>query len=168
MSESYFDKEKPWYVFEYIVDPVSGEPTEYAGEIKAFVKAVHQWEAIETAGFDDYNAYGANVMDETRDFDKFTKSIADERKLLKKISKELKGFIEERDAKTKEFLKDRPCPNGCGKLDEKFRCPNCRYGFEAEELIKELDKAIKDAKKNGEDTSDLEAVRDSLQTQLDE
>lgn len=159
MTESIFDAEKNYYIFKYIVDPVSGDPTEYEGEIQAFVKATDPWEAVTKAGFDDINAYGANRIDDPK---KYEKLIADERKHLTKISKQLKEMTEEADAEREKFIKERPCPNGCGKLDEKFRCPKCGYGHEAEELVKDIDKLIKDEKKKDNDVSELEAIRDSI------
>lgn len=159
MTESIFDAEKNYYVFKYIVDPVSGEPTEYEGEIQGFIKATNTWDALEKAGLDDTNAYGANRVD---NLDDFTKAIATERKLLKKISKQLKEMTDERDEEIKKFMEDRPCPNGCGKLDEHFACPVCGYGHEAEQAVEELDKLIEEEKKKGNDTTELERFRDSL------
>lgn len=78
-------------------------------------------------------------------------------------------MTDEAKADRDTFLKDRPCPNNCGKLDEKFSCPKCGFGHEAEELAKELDRLIKEEKKKGEDVSELEAIRDSInQTDMDD
>jgi len=163
-KESSFDAIKDYYVFKYVVDPVSAEPTEYEGEIQAFVKAADPWEAVSKAGFEDMNAYGANRID---DLKKFEEAIATERKHLTKISKQLKEMTDERDAAHKKFLEERECPNGCGKMDSKWRCDKCGFGREAEEIIKELDKAIKEAKKAGEDTSGMEEMKKQLQATLD-
>lgn len=165
MSESIFDAEKNYYVFKYIIDAVSGEPTEHEGEIQAFVKATDPWEAVTNAGFDDLNAYSANRMDE-ENLDKFTTAISDERKHLKKISKQLKTMTDERDEEVKKFMDERPCPNGCGQLDENFSCPNCGFGHEADDLIKNIDETIKAEKKKGNDTSELEAMRDSIKDSI--
>ena len=161
---SSFDEEKNYYVFRYVVDPVSGNPTEYEGEVQAFTKATDPWEAVTNAGFDDMNAYGANRVD---DMDTFEKAIVDERKLLKKISKQLKEMTDERDAELEKFLKERPCPNGCGQLDDNFNCPECGFGHEQEELLENLKKTIKDEKKKGNDVSELESIRDMIQSQVD-
>lgn len=163
-ATSYFDSEKNYYVFRYIVDPISGEPTEYEGEIQAFVKATDPWEACTKAGFDDPNAYGANLIDDPR---KFVKDIETERKHLSKISKQLQPMIDEIEAEREKFFKERPCPNGCGKLDEKFRCPVCGFGHEAEKLIEQLDAIIEEEKKKGNDVSELEAIRDSIKDSID-
>jgi hypothetical protein len=164
MSDSIFDAVKNYYVFKYVVDKVSGEPTEYEGEVQAFVQATDPWEAVEKAGFDDPNAYGANRIENLEEFEK---AIADERKHLSKISKQLKEMTAERDAEREKFLKERPCPNGCGQMDEKFRCSNCGYGFEGEQLVEDLEKTIKDEKKKGNDTSELEAIRDTIKASLE-
>ena len=162
---SSFDEPKNYYVFKYIVDSVTGEPTEHAGEIQAFVKATDPWDAVEKAGLDDMNKYGANRVDKLEDFEK---AIAEERKLLKKISKELKGMKDEEQAERDRILAERECPNGCGKMDEKFRCKNCGFGYEGEQLVKDLDELIKKAKKDGEDTTELESLRDSIKKGLEE
>ena len=72
-----FDDEKNYYVFKYVVDKVSGEPTEYEGEIMGFVKATDPWEACEKLGFTDPNEYGANYME---DVSQMEKAIKEERK----------------------------------------------------------------------------------------
>ena len=160
-----FDDVKNYYVFKYVVDSVSGDPTEHEGEVQAFVKADNPWEAVEKAGFSDLNAYGANMIDSLTNFGE---SIAAERKHLSKISKQLKTMTEEEDAERAKFLEERECPNGCGKMDEKFRCKGCGFGREGEEVIKELDETIKKEKKAGNDTTQLEAIRDLLQKELDD
>jgi len=165
MSESYFDSVKNYYVFKYITDKITDAPTEHEGDIEAFVKAKTPWEAMELAGVDDSNAYGAELVD---DLDGYANTIKAERKQLSKISKELKEMTDERDAERRKFMEERPCPNGCGKLDEKFRCDKCGYGHEQKQLVDDLDKMIKDLKKAGEDTKELEAIRDSIQSQLDD
>lgn len=156
---SSFDEPKNYYVFKYVVDPVSGEPTEYEGEIQAFVKATDPWDALEKADLDDANAYGANRIDKLEDYEK---AIKEERKHLTVISKQLKEMTDERDEERKKFMEERPCPNGCGKLDDKFRCDKCGFGNEAKEVIKELDAVIKEEKKKGSDVSELESLRDAL------
>jgi len=158
---SSFDEVKNYYVFKYVVDSVSGEPTEYEGEIQAFVKATDPWEAVENAGFDDANAYGANLMD-NENLGTFTDAIAKERKHLSKISKELKGMSDELESERAKYFEERPCPNGCGKLDEKFSCPNCGYGHEADDLIKDIEKTIEEEKKKGNDVLELEGIRDAI------
>jgi len=160
MSESMFDAVKMYYIFKYVVDS-SGNPTDHEGEIQAFVKATDMWEAMDNSGFTDSDLYGANLCSEEH-LDQFTKAIAKERKHLSKISKQLKVFTDERDAAQKAFEDERPCPNDCGQLDENFSCPTCGYGHEADDLKKEIDKAIKKAEKKGEDTSELEAMRNAL------
>jgi hypothetical protein len=119
------------------------------------------WEAMDTSGFTDHDLYGANLCSEQH-LEEFTKAIAAERKHLSKISKQLKVMTDERDAKQKAYMDERPCPNDCGQLDENFACPSCGYGHEGDELKKEIDKAIKRAKKRKEDTSELEAMRNAL------
>ena len=160
---SRFDEPKNYYVYKYIVDSVTGEPTEHAGEIQAFVVATHPWEAVETAGFDDFNLYGASEIEKLEGFEK---SIADERKHLTKISKQLKVMTDAWDEEHKKFLEDRPCPNNCGKMDSQNRCKICGFGYEGENMLKEVQKAIKDGKKAGEDTSELESIRDMLKESL--
>lgn len=164
MVESQFDAIKNYYVFKYIVDKVSGEPTEYEGEIQSFVKACDPWEAVTNAGYEDLNQYGANRVDDLADFEK---AISDERKHLTKITKQLKTMTDERDAERKKYMEERACPNGCGKMDEKFRCEKCGYGHEAKELVSDIDKMIKEEKKNGKDTTELEAIRDSIKSQIE-
>jgi hypothetical protein len=160
---SSFDEDKNYYVFKYVVDS-DGEPTEYAGEIQAFVVASDPWDAVSKAGYDDMNIYGANYVDNIEGFET---AIADERKILKKISKQLKDMREVEETARKKILEDRECPNGCGKMDENFSCDKCGFGHEREQLIKDIDKQIKDDKKAGTDTTRLEAIRDSLQASLD-
>ena len=165
MSESIFNAEKNYYVFKYVVDAVTGEPTEYESDIVAFVKATDPWEACEKAGFDDANAYGANRIE---DLGKIEKAISDERKHLTKISKQLKEMTDEQEAEKQKFIKERKCPNGCPEqMDSQFRCKNCGYGHECEDLIKDIDKMIKQEKKAGNDTSELESIRKSLQSEVD-
>lgn len=156
---SYFDAEKNYYIYRYVRD-VKGDFTEHEGEIQAFVKATNSIDACDKAGMSDPNEYGARQID---DLDKFVKAIEDERKHLTKISKQLKEMTDERDEKRKEFYRNPQCPNGCGKLDEALRCPNCGYGHEGEETIKKIDDLIKEQKKKGEDTSELESLRDAIQ-----
>ena len=48
-----FDDTKNYYVFKYVVDTVSGDPTDHEGEIQAVVKATDPWDAVEKAGFTD-------------------------------------------------------------------------------------------------------------------
>jgi hypothetical protein len=163
-DESIFDADKNYYIFKYVVDKVSGEPTEHEGEIQAFVKGSNSWDACERAGFDDMNVYGANQIDNLADYEK---AIADERKHLTKISKQLKEMTTERDEEMKKYMEERPCPNGCGQLDDKFKCGNCGYGHEEKELLKDLDKTIKEEKKKGNDTSQLEKIRDVIKSQQD-
>lgn len=160
-STSYFDSEKNYYIFKYVVDPVSGQPTQFEGEIQAFVKATDPWDACEKAGFTDSNTHGATLIDDPR---KFVKAIEDERNHLTKISGQLQPMLDEIKAEQKKYFEDRPCPNGCGKLDEKFRCPKCGYGHEVEQVIKDIDKMIDKAKKNGDDTSELETIKDYLKS----
>ena len=160
-----FDDVKNYYVFKYVVDSVSGDPTEHEGEVQAFVSADDPWDAIEKAGFTDTNVYGANMINSLADF---TESIATERKHLSKISKQLKVMADAEDIERTKFLEERACPNGCGKMDEKFRCKDCGFGREGEEVIKELDETIKKETKAGNDTTQLEAIRDVLQKDLDD
>tara|TARA_R110002110_G_scaffold44052_1_gene136145 strand:+ start:1916 stop:2416 length:501 start_codon:yes stop_codon:yes gene_type:complete len=160
-----FDDTKNYYVFKYVVDTVSGDPTDHEGEIQAVVKATDPWDAVEKAGFTDNNAYGAGMINSLTDI---VTSIAEERKTLSKISKQIKVMTDEEDAERTKFLEERACPNGCGKMDEKFRCKNCGFGCEGEEVIKELDETIKKEKKAGNDTTQLEAIRDLLQKELDD
>jgi hypothetical protein len=160
-----FDAIKNYYVFKYVVDSVSEQPTNHEGEIIDIIKGTDSITAMIEAGYDDFNVYGCNLMDESH-IDKLTNSIEEERKLLSKLSKKLKGLQDERDEAMKKFMEERPCPNGCGKLNEKFNCDVCGYGKEAEALIKELDKVIKDGKKLGEDMTNLEALRSELEKTL--
>jgi|TARA_R110002126_G_scaffold253231_3_gene396274 hypothetical protein len=163
-----FDDVKNYYVYKYVVDSVSGDPTEHEGEVQAFVKAANPWDAIEKAGFTDTNdtiVYGANMINSLADY---TESIVNERKHLSKISKQLKVMSDEEESEKAKFLADRECPNHCGKMDEKFRCKECGFGREAEEVINELDKTIKKEKKAGNDTTQLESLRDLLQKELDD
>ena len=153
-----------FYVFKYIVDKVSGEPTEHAGEIQAFVDAEDSFDAMDKAGFSDFNTHGANLVD---DAETFEKAIKEERKLLKKLSGQLKEWSDADKAEHDKFLEERFCPNKCGKMDEKFRCPVCGFGREGEEMVKELEELIKKEKKAGNDTSELEKVRDTIQKDLD-
>jgi len=159
-----FDELKNYYVFKYVVDSVTEEPTEHEGEIQAVVKASDPWDAVEKAGFTDNNAYGAGMINSLTDI---VDSIAEERKTLKRISKQLKTMTDEEDAERTKFLEERECPNGCGKMDEKFRCKECGFGREGEEVIKELEETIKKEKKAGNDVTQLEAIRDVLQKELD-
>jgi hypothetical protein len=163
-SMSSFDEKKRYYVFKYVVDSVSGEPTNHEGEVQAFVEATDPWDALEVAGFDDVNAYGANRVDDPKVFED---AITEERKLLKKLTSQLKDWKDSDEAAYKEIIEKRECPNGCGKMDEKFRCKECGYGYEAKSIVKELDKMIKDGKKNKLDTSELEKLRDELQKTLE-
>ena len=156
---SSFDEEKLYYVFKYVVDTISGEPTEYEGEIQAFIKATDPWSAVEKAGFNSMNDYGANRIE---DLSKFEKAIADERKHLKKISKQLKEFTDEEKKKRDKFYEERLCPNGCGKMDEQWKCDKCGFGKEKEQLIGDIEKTIADEKAKGNDTTELEAIWDAI------
>ncbi|MCP3685942.1 MAG: hypothetical protein GY861_25120 [bacterium] len=155
--------ERRFYIFKYMVDH-NGDPTEFQGDVVDFVDATDSFDAMDKAGFTDYNTHGANLVDKVEDFES---AIADERKLLKKLSKKLKDWSDADEAERQKFLKERPCPNNCGQLDEKFRCPKCGYGREGEEVVKELDKVIEQEKEAGNDTSELEKIRDSIQADLD-
>ena len=170
---SYFDSLKNYYVFRYIVSSVTGEPTEHEGEIQAFVKATDPWDACEKAGMSDPNLYGANLVDK---IDVMEKAISDERKLLTKISKQLKAMSDEEAAEVKKLKEERPCPNGCGKLDEKYSCDKCGFGHEGEfkytdeeqkqSIFDQVEERIKEAKADGEDTTDLEKLRDDMKAQM--
>jgi len=163
MSESEFDSQRNYYVFRYVVDSVTGESTDHEGEIVAFTKASNPWEAVENAGETDMNKFGANRIDKLEDFEK---AIQDERKLLSKISKQLKVMTDRRDAERKKIMDERECPNGCGKMDEKFRCKACGFGFEGQQLVDNIEQNIKDQKAKGEDTTELEAFRDQVKESL--
>ena len=160
---SSFDEARNYYVFKYVVDSVTGEPTEHEGEVQAFVKATDPWEAVTNAGFEDMNAYGANRIDDVMTFEK---AIAEERKHLTKISKQLKDMTDELEAERQKYFEERPCPNNCGKLDEKFSCPKCGYGHEVDDLLKDLEKTIKEEKNKGNDVSELEAIRDTIKASI--
>jgi len=161
---SRFDDPKQYAVFKYVVDKATGESTQHEGEIVAFVTSSDPWQAVEDAGLGgDMNKYGANEIDNLEEFEK---EISDERKLLTKISKQLKVMTDARDEERKKFLEEKPCPNGCGKMDDQYRCKACGFGYEGENMLKEVQKAIKEAKKAGEDTSQLEAIRDMLKESL--
>jgi len=160
---SRFDEPKQYYVFKYVIDKMTGDPTNHEGEVQAFIIADNPWEAVEKAGFTDCNTYGAS---EIENLDEFEKAISEERKHLSKISKQLKVMTDARDEERKKFLEEKPCPNGCGKMDDQYRCKECGFGYEGEQMLKEIEKAIKDGKKAGEDTSQLEAIRDMLKESL--
>ena len=159
-----FDDVKNYYVYKYVIDKVSGEATEFEGEIMGFVKATDPFEACEKLGCGDMNLYGANYID---NLDDFTKAIADERKHLTKISKQLKEMTDERDAERKKFLEERKCPNCDIKMDKAWRCDKCGYGHEASEAIEQLDKVIEEEKANGNDVGELEDIRKALQEEID-
>ena len=154
---SSFDEDKNFAVFKYVVDSVKGEATEHAGDIVAFVRANNTWDAVEKAGFKDLNAYGANRVDKLEDY---TKAITDERKLLKKISKQLKAMIDAENAENKSI--EGMCPNGCGKMDEHNRCDKCKFGFEYEIALEEIEKEIERVNADGGDTTELETLKDML------
>lgn len=120
------DNLKNYYVFKYIVDAITKEPTEHEGEIQAFVKATDPWDAVTKSGLnDDMNIYGANRIDNLSDY---VKSIKNEYKLLRKINKQLKTLIDEEKAIETDAIKNHLCPNGCGKLNKKNICNACGYG----------------------------------------
>ena len=121
------NKEHNYYVFKYVIDSVSNEPTEHAGDIQSFVTATDPWNAVEKAGFSDLNTYGANRID---DLLTYKASIVTERKLLTRISKELKIMIDKQNEETKKVLTERLCPNGCGKMNKNFQCNKCGFGKE--------------------------------------
>jgi len=156
---SSFDDPKLYYVFKYVVDPVSGESVEYEGEIQSFVKATDPWNAVEKAGFTSMNDYGANRIE---DLSKFEKAIADERKHLSKISKQLKEFTDEEKKEREKFYEERLCPNCKIKMNEKWQCDKCGFGKEKEQLIGDIEKTIADEKAKGNDTTELEAIRDAI------
>lgn len=167
---SSFDEPKHYYVFKYVVDKVTGEPTEYEGQVQDVVMATDPWAAVEAAGFNDMNVYGANRID---NLEKFETAIKNERTLLRKISKGVKVMADALRAERQKFKEERPCPNGCGQMDEQYRCEKCGFGFEAEQLyddvvetIEELEETIADETAKGNDTKELEAMRDSLRQQI--
>ena len=154
---SMFENQK-YAVYKYVLDE-SGEPTEHMGEIVAFVVADDLWEAVEKAGFDDFNLYNAKRIDEM-ELDKFQKAIAEERKLLSKLSKELKPMIEERNKKMDQ------CPN-CDIPLVDGKCQQCRFGYEIEDnFIPAMEQEIADRKANGEDTTDLEKILGEMKASL--
>lgn len=160
---SYFDSDKNYYIYRYVKD-ITGEFTEHEGEIQAFVKATNTIDACDKAGMGDPNEYGARQID---NLDEFVTAIENERKHLTKISKQLKEMIDERDEKAKAFYRDPQCPNGCGRLDDALRCSKCGYGHEGEKTISKIDDLIKQQKNKGEDTSELEALRDVIKKSVD-
>ena len=120
------DNLKNYYVFKYIVDAITKEPTEHEGEIQAFIKATDPWDAVTKSGLtDDMNIYGANRIDKLSDY---VKSIKNEYKFLRKINKQLKTLIDEEKAIETDAIKKHLCPNGCGKLTKKNICKACGYG----------------------------------------
>ena len=133
-----FDSVKDYYVFKYVYDPVKEEYTDIEGDIQCFVKALNCMEALEKAGFDNPEQYDARQIDE-RQVKSIGKAIAKERKHLSKLSKQVKEYTEEKDAEHKKFLEERPCPNGCGKLDKDFNCDKCGFGHEGESTETEED-----------------------------
>lgn len=126
-----FDSEKDYYVFKYVYDPVKEEYTDIEGDIQCFVKATNCMEALEKAGFDNPEQYDARQIDE-RQVKEIGKAIAKERKHLSKLSKQVKEYTDEKAEEERKFKEDRPCPNGCGKLDENFNCDKCGFGHENE------------------------------------
>lgn len=148
-----FENQK-FAVYKYVLDE-SGEPTEHMGEIQAFVVADDLWDAVEKAGFSDFNLYNAKRIDDM-ELDKFQKAIDEERKLLSKLSKELKPMIEDRNKKMDQ------CPN-CDIPLVDGKCQQCRFGYEIEDqLIFGIEQDIADRKANGEDTTDLERVLEEM------
>lgn len=158
---SSFDEPKNYYVYKYVFNPKDQEYSDLEGEIQAFVKGTNSMDAVQKAGFDDFNKYGARQIE---DFKTFEKAIEEERKHLTKISKQLKEMIDEQDAEKQEFYKNRPCPNGCGKMDKKMRCKKCGFGYEGKEMAKNIDKVIQEEKKKGNDTKELESIRDAIKS----
>lgn len=123
--------EKNYYIFEYVYDSAEEEYTQIEGEIQGYVKATDPFDACKKAGFEDYNRYFAKPVE---DLDSHTEAIKKERKHLSKVSKQLKGMIDERDQARKDFEENRPCPNCEEKMDEDFTCPKCGFGKELENL----------------------------------
>jgi len=160
-----FDSMKDYYIFKYVYDPVKEEYTDIEGDIQCFVKATNCMEALENAGFDNPEQYDARQIDE-RQVDEIDKAISKERKHLSKLSKQVKEYKDEKDAEHKKFLEERPCPNNCGKMDEQFRCEKCGYGFEQEQLLEDIKKAIKEGKKNGDNVDELKAVKKALEKSI--
>ena len=159
-----FDEPKPYAVFRYVLD-AKGESTEHAGQIVAFVKSTDPWQAVEDAGFDDMDLYGANMVD-PETYDKLQDSINEERELLDKVEAQLKEFIDERNAEIEKFKEERPCPNCGTKMDNQYRCPECSFGHEKRELLDNIKEQIKEAKKNGGNTDDLKELKKALETAI--
>lgn len=158
-----FDADWLYYVFEYVYDVTAEEYTPYEGDMIDIVKASNSMEAVNNAGFDDFNKYGAKIIE---NLDVYKDAIKEERKILSKLNKKIDEQIAERDKKQKEYLEERKCPNCDIKMDKAFRCSKCGYGHECKELLKSINKAIKEEKKAGRDTSNLEDIKKEIQEEI--
>jgi len=160
-----FDEERDYYVFEYVYDVVGEDYTEHEGDVVDIVRACNSIDALEKAGLDDYNRYSAKALENAKEF---KNAILNERKLLNKLNKKIDGLIEEREEKKRKILEDRECPNGCGKMDKAWRCKSCGFGHEKEQMLKDLNTAIKEEKKRGNDVTHLDALKKTLKKAIAE
>jgi len=158
-----FDSERDYYIFEYAYDPIENDYSHIEGEVVDIVKGTNSMDALEKAGIEDFNRYSAKPLE---DFDSFKNTIKEEKKLLSKLTKKIDALIDVRETERKKFFEERPCPNGCGKMDEQFRCSKCGYGHETEQLIEQINKTIEDEKAKGNDTTELESIRDAIKKDL--
>lgn len=167
------DEMRPYYVYKYVFDPIEDTYTAIEGEIQWVGKAVNSFDAMDRSGCNDANMYDAREMSPAN-LDTINKGIAAERKHLSKLSKGLKALTDERDAEIEKFKKDRPCPNGCGKMDEKNRCKICGFGYEdvakAKDILPKLDEALKelDPVKNAKEIEALKDVQKGMKAILEE
>ena len=140
---------KRYAIFKYL----NGGQVE--GEIVAYTEADDPFTACEQAGFPDQETHFARLVDKMETESEYIKG---EQERLDKINRQLQTFIDA-DTKAKEqFEKDKPCPNCGSKMDKDYTCKKCGFGRDEVAIggmvvnKKQLDKAIKQAKKQAKKT----------------
>ena len=135
------DELKNFYVFEYVYSPVDEAFTAIEGDVVGYVKATDGFDACERLGFNDPNRYFAKPIEKLEGhFDKLNEEAAK----VKKLQEALQPMVDERKAEVENPM----CPNCGGNLDKKtLKCPECRFGYELDDIEEEMKKVAKAAKK---------------------
>jgi hypothetical protein len=165
-EESIFDADKIFCVYEYCYDSVKGEYTNLCGNEVAFVEAPNMFEALDKAGCGDTDKYGAMIVYK-EDLDKYSGLMKEAQTRIGTAIDQLDELVDKEHEDIKKLREDRECPNGCGKMDKKFRCKECGFGYEQEKMLEDLKRSVKVAKRKGEDVSEIEKVIEQIEAQLD-
>lgn len=86
-----------YYIYEYIVDTITGIPTNHEGQMVAFVEAESAEDALIKTGYADPDKYGAMPIG---NLETFADAINKERELLNRFNRQIKKWIKDDNKQT--------------------------------------------------------------------